>query len=476
MRGRVPPALWFAPLGALWCVALLTDFHFQMWHPELRGQIFNDMLVRLLHLDPTISRDVVGFEAFTRNGHTYTYFGILPALLRLPAWLLGALNGVEYGRWSCAAALLVLLALLLRTLDMVEAQMPPAHRLTSMQWAMRVVILLSGPQIFLLSTGSVYNEALFWTSALAAAFNLMAVRVIGGGSRPNIATLAGMALVAGLALLARPSIGVALGIATGLLLLREAIAALSDARRLKRLLKLLAPVAILVAFGLVAATVNYARWGNPFTFADNTKYDAILRMPGGPELLRDYGDLSLTRVWFSFLYYTTGVAYFMQTHGPFTNWLNLHYYNIAAPPASDLLLIPLPLALAACGLWRLWRGRDLSRDARITAVMVLLGEAFAGLVVLCYFSLEVRYHADYMPCIMLAAFLGLPVVCAALARTTRHVRRRWFAAVFACVVLGVGGSHYTLVLYKVVDRSVDLPMRRAWVVLAPFAAPALNHP
>ena len=476
IRGKVPPALWLAPLGALWCASLLTDFQFAMWKPETLGQLFNDMLAHLLRLDPAISPEAVGFESFTRDGRTYTYFGILPALLRLPAWLLGALDGVEYGRWSCTAAILVMLTMLLRTLDVVEGQLPLAHRSVALQWIMRAAILLSGPQIYLLSTGSIYNEAVCWASALAAMFNLTAIQLIGTGARPSQGILIRMAVIAGLALHARASIGVALCIGTGLICVREAIAACYQEDWRARLPRLMVPVTILAGFGLVAAAINFARWGHPFLFADYTVYDILPRRPGGLAIIQDYGEISMTRLWFGLLYYGTGVAYFLQTYGPFGDWLARHYLVIMTPPAPAPLLIPLPLILAAFGLWRLLRGMASEPVARSTAALLLTAEAFAGLIVLGYYAVALRYQADFTPFVMLAAFLGLPVASAVVAELTVPVRHRWITAAFACMLLGAAASHYTLVLNKVVDRGVDMSTRRAWAEWAPFAASALDRP
>jgi hypothetical protein len=475
MTRPVPRAQWLTPLGVLWCVALLTDFRFDMFRPENLGQVFNDMLRRLLHLDLTISRDAIGFEVFSHDGHSYTYFGVLPALVRLPVWLLGQLDGVEYGWWSCTIALAIWLWALLRALDEMEARMPPAHRLPLLQWTMRIALLFSGPQIFLLGRASIYNEAVFWASALAALFNILALRAAAGSGRPTPAQLAWLAVLGGLAVHARPSIGIAMCLGVSLLLLREAWFGLRRPDRGAVVRALLPTVGVLAAFGLAAAAINMARWGNPLVFADYHAYENLQHRPGGRELLDRFGELDISRVWYALLYYVTGTAYFLQSVPLFADWIAQRYFLIATPPAAEPLLVPLQLALAWLGLRRIWRVADLPAGGAVTAAFVLVGHAFAGAVVLGYYAVAVRYRADFAPFVMFACLLGYPAAAAGLASSSERARGRWLAAALAAALLGVAVSHYTLVLYKITDRYVPMEIRRAWVPLAPFAAPALSH-
>jgi hypothetical protein len=46
---------------------------------------FGNMLLHLLHGEFAIDRAAIDFEAFTRDGKTYAYFGVFPAPLRLVA-------------------------------------------------------------------------------------------------------------------------------------------------------------------------------------------------------------------------------------------------------------------------------------------------------------------------------------------------------------------------------------------------------
>src|SRR5882724_1040015 len=56
-----------------------------------RGMTFNSMLEHLLHGEFDVDPAAIGSEGQLRDGKTYTYFGIIPALLRLPLLPTGAL-------------------------------------------------------------------------------------------------------------------------------------------------------------------------------------------------------------------------------------------------------------------------------------------------------------------------------------------------------------------------------------------------
>ena len=52
---------------------------------------FDNMLVHLLRGEFTVDREAIGYEAYTRDGKTYAYFGIFPVVLYMPAGIPGGL-------------------------------------------------------------------------------------------------------------------------------------------------------------------------------------------------------------------------------------------------------------------------------------------------------------------------------------------------------------------------------------------------
>src|ERR1700719_5202963 len=88
-RHRIPPVSLNLNLVALIAVVtvyylfLLSNGTFQILAPELLDKVFDNMLVHLLRGEFTVDRDAIDYEAVTRDGRSYTYFGVFPAMLRL---------------------------------------------------------------------------------------------------------------------------------------------------------------------------------------------------------------------------------------------------------------------------------------------------------------------------------------------------------------------------------------------------------
>src|SRR5262249_57946338 len=86
------------------------------------------MLVHLLSGEFTVDRGAIGYEAWPRSGKTYSYFGILPAALRLFAMPFTYIAQAELARLSCLTAVGIFVALQLRTLLIVHHNLPSASR------------------------------------------------------------------------------------------------------------------------------------------------------------------------------------------------------------------------------------------------------------------------------------------------------------------------------------------------------------
>ena len=72
---------------AVWYAALATLFDFKLLTGQPMAMVFNAMLASLLDGRFDVAPDSILLEGFLREGRVYAYFGILPALLRLPLLL-----------------------------------------------------------------------------------------------------------------------------------------------------------------------------------------------------------------------------------------------------------------------------------------------------------------------------------------------------------------------------------------------------
>ncbi len=354
---------------AVYYLFLLSNGTFELFAPELLGRVFDNMLVHLLHGDFTVDRSVIDFEGFTRDGKTYTYFGVVPALLRLVAMPFTNVATAELARVSCLAAAVIFVALQLRTLLIAHTSLPPASQVPWLLAVMAAATVLSGPQLYILETAAIYQEPILWSAVMAAAFNLIVLRaaVFSEGSL-RCRDLVSLAVLAGLAINTRPTIGVALYLGTVLLVMWTAWCRYGRRRPLSAngerlwtalgtLLRdpsILLPIVVLGLLGVAVGVVNFERWGNPLTFGDFRYNYWIKHSPMRLAALENYGDLNLGRMWIGALYYATGIPYLLKSVPPFDAYLLARFITIEAPPVSPLLTNPLTILLAGIGLYRLW--------------------------------------------------------------------------------------------------------------------------
>ncbi len=459
---------------ALYETLLLGNFRLALLAPESMDHVFGSMLDHLLQGRFDIDRAAIGSESFTRDGKTYAYFGIFPALLRLLVMPFADVTQASVSRLSCMVAMLLYVLTQLRTLMLVHVAVPPEQRSQTLLIVMLIATALSGPQIYLLGSAWVFHEPVFWAAAMGGAFNLVVLRRLLLGARLNAADLAVMALLAGLALNTRASVGAALSVATGLVVLwmaleRGAWSLRGTARGLLDA-RVVAPALVLGVFVLAVCIVNAERWGNPFKFADFQYYDFAKRQPWRMPVILGQGELSPSRIPVSVLYYATGIPYLLKGISPFAEYFRAHFDGLEAPPMSGLIVNPLTVILAGLGLYRLVRQPP---TGAVILRLVLIGHATAVILVFSAMYLAMRYRMDFAPFMTLAGFVGYPVASAAL--TASRYRCAWRRAAIALCVLGIVSSHYVLVIHKVWSPGVQRDIRLQFLPYAPFAHAALDQ-
>jgi hypothetical protein len=465
---------------------LLSNGTFQLFVPELFSRAFDSMLVHLLHGQFNVDPDAIGVEAFRRDGKTYAYFGIFPAVLRLVAIPFTDVAKAEMARLSCLVAMVIFVALQLRMLLIVHNSLPETSRQPGLFAVMVTATVLSGPQLYLLAAAYIYHEPIFWVVAMGAAFNLIIVRAAFGTSGLRGRDLALLATLAGLAINTRPSVGAALCLGTVLLLSWAALqwhspgyAEWPNLIRARGLLtatlpaltrdrRLLLPIAILGLLGTITGLVNFARWGNPFVFADFhfAPYNPLTQ-ENALEVLRDYGEFNIGRLWIGALYYTTGIPYLLKSTPPFAQFLHARYQGILAPPVVPLLTNPITVVLAGVGLYRLWWKPDLPTRCLAILRLTLVAHASTVLLILTAMYLALRYHFDLAPFMTLAALVGYRAVAITAADAPELWRKRLYSTAVGLCVLGIIFSHYELVLHKVWCVGVPMEVRRALLPLSP---------
>ena len=454
---------WAAILGvvALHQLALLSHGSFVIFAPELLDRTFDSMLMHLLNGDAGVDRDAIGYESFTRDGRSFSYFGIVPALLRLPATLFAAdPHRMHLARLSCLLAGVTYVGILLNTLWTAHRSLPRAMRSRALLAAAGVTVAFGGAPATMASAAYVYAEPVLWAAVWVALSNLTVIRIALAGRAPTGAELAALALLAGLALNTRPTAGIDLltgfGIAGawyGLLRLRGAAG--------PGWVALIAAGTMMAAGLVVAGLVNYGRWHNALVFADFARLDIIQRYPERLAQLAANGAFNLGRIPVSLLYYLTGLPYVFKHHGAIGEALQSFYDVIEGPPSSPLLTGPLWLLLAALGAWPVLRRWPFPAAA-------LIGHIVAAAFLLSAMALTLRYRMDLAGLVALPAAFGYLVASRWLAAAGPAMGRAAVPALAALALVAVLGSHAVLVLATVLNPAAPVSVRCALQTLVPF--------
>jgi hypothetical protein len=404
--GLAAAAVWYPSLTLLlgFSPSAKTDF----------GLIFNSMAEHLLlgrfDLDPAIG----GAEGFDIGDRTNSYFGIFCALLRVPLVLLPGFARVDVTWWSCLIATWLAVWFQARAIGLVWTVGSPPRR-SWLAAALFVSVVFGGQHVQFLRP-SVYQEPIGWGFCQAMAFIWLAMRGLERGFDRR--TLCWMAFCAGLALITRVSFGIGLGAAFGLLLL---------ARRNVR--EWPAPLSILVAFIVLTGIVNADRWGNPFTFADFSRFNLSQDVyPDRLGRLAAYGNFNPARIWLGLGYYFLPIWIWIRSDGHvlFAESQATLMDAMELPPGSFFLTDPLLIGLAIAGVLAL---RDRARTA------LLLGLCVPPVLMLCAISMAHRYRTEFYPVLFLAALFGI----AAAGRSA--VTGRFRAVVVVASVAGIIASH-----------------------------------
>ena len=415
---------------ALVYFAILTRGSFNLAHPTPSGFAFNSMLLHLLRGQFDVDPGTIANEGFLVNGKVYSYFGIFPALFRLLFLPFVDLMRTNLTSVSCLVADLIAVGAQLAIILKIFRRFGVDGR-QYLLLAFVVATLFSGPQFFFLRP-SIYQEPVFWSLAFAYSFIYLALDIVLFGRAATAAILGLMAVLAGLTILTRVSVAVALYAAMGVMLLHTlAVAQSGKPKSVGRMLLSIAaprywlPVVILLVFAGVAGYVNFMRFGSPLKFIDlHYQLMSIIENPDRLPRLDTYGEFNLARLWYGILYYFIPVWMLRGADGAllFPEFRHRYMDMVELPPSSFLISDPLILAFAAFAIWKMVGA--LRTDAPGAAPLLALAVAFAIPPVMELFAISVsfRYRGDFYPLFIFLAAVGLAFL---LSNPPDADRRTW---------------------------------------------------
>jgi len=433
--------------------AYVTYWTFQPIHEEFLSTVFDSQAKSFLSGTIDINPKDISFEAYFRNGKTYTYWGPFLPFMRI---VLNFLAPEDYGRWSrisCwAAGVLAVWAFALIVWRELRRKLlpkqllgppqsyphltPPAEkrRVTGDRLAILLTLAmgLGTPIIWLMSSAVVYHEPILWGIAgslwcLWYGLEILEMaesnQVLSGrrktqlaGAMPRTGVYLGFSIWLGITLWSRatfafPWIG-AWALYLGWWIWTDWKNS-APRKRSKFWMGFLAQkslwafvVPTLVA-GLFQIQLNIVKFGSPFKFFDRRTYNLCLHsnictpdydtfeLARFPSALRAYYGLDARR------YFSTNFPY-ARTNYPLVErkYFDGVEWTIPLTIASPWLFVLVPLGLSS-----LWRQRNrIERTAQWALTGLFLCQALLGLGV---WWVVQRYISESLMLLIFLSLLGL---------------------------------------------------------------------
>lgn len=411
-------------------VLMLSAGHISLWRQMgLLGSFYDIQGRALLHGHLAVPNGSASFEGFVINGRTYVYFGLVPAILRLPVLLIThALDG-RMTQLSMLLALIVLLEAGARAhwrvrklLRSTEEEVSRRER--AVAFTLALALGAGGVPLFLSSWAVIYHEAELW----GAAFALAAVAaILAALERPSGRRIAFAGLLTLLAANTRISVGLGPIIALAL------TAAFPLSTRLPARARAYMAVAALVALGSAVA-INELKFGTAFgiplakqidTQIDPVQRAFVVANHGSATGLKFLPTTLLAAVRPDALGTVRAFPFIGLPSSPPTVIGSVRF-NALLPSLSAFTSMPLLCLLVLAGIWRL------VRDPRARPLLwILLGTAAAFGPALVFGSIATRYLADLLPFLFIAGCGAMQV----LYRDRRWSRSSWILGAIAVATL-----------------------------------------
>jgi hypothetical protein len=387
------------------CAWFVTWGDLNFFLQESFCRFYDAQALSLLHGRLDVPPQAIGFEAFVFENKYYGYFGIAPAVLRIPfVLLLGDLNGLASRSMifmACCTNLICAYGILF------AVRSPRAELTPNIRVLHSLFIICAGvgsTNIYLMSRSFVFHEAIMWASAFALASTWSLIRY------QQTSNLRFLLIASGFAIFSfhsRPTsgFGAVLALAIVALIVFSRVFGFRKEAQLEH--GFIALMAVCVAIGTYCL-VNYAKFrtfdGIPLRY-----YQLHMQ---NPERMRITGAKQLHLANIS----TTLVNYFgwrgFEVKADFPWLYMIHEATVIGRPAIDVVepfssvpvSMPALALLAGVGAVSVFhRSSEVACAARLPAATLWIG----GAVVLLTVGITERYLHDFYPALILCAALGI---------------------------------------------------------------------
>lgn len=408
------------------------------WGSQLYANTWDHIVHGDLFIDPQYAPGeefIVGPDKFV------TYFGIMPALLRgfVSLWFTHIYNYNLANLSMICAALLALGSVWYAARRLARGVRTPLTIGASIVMG----IILASPLSYLLVWRWTYHEVILWGLAWALLFTSIYALWIFDTRRVNRWHGVLMGLAVGMAMMSRPTIGLTLVLPFAYLCIRAFLQSIR--KKDQQQLRLLWPgMLVCGALAVGVMTVNYMRWGSPFSFVridQNIQFVQYYPERGGA--IRKAGEFNINRLPYSLYYYLVPSDGNFQTRPPFVtidrelNVMNSapHYDYIEGSRVPIVMSMVYLLVLSTLGVCSL---RKFKRDERIASIFLLGGALLTFGALLTVYATSMRYTAEFIPPVV---FLSLVYIAALQHGLVAPPRRK---AKIALAMIGCLSIYMTL--------------------------------
>ena len=363
----------------------------------------------ILHGRLDVPARSLGAEAITYHGRVYGYFGIAPALLRLPIMVFYPHGDPNLAPWSFLAAFVTIALATLGIWRVVQRRWGVTAS-PVVEALLLLVVVAGSPVMFLTARPDVYEEAILWgvAACLVAFWAVLRLFETSAGRWVGVAVLA-----ATVAMLSRATVGGGALLAVGV---SEIVVLARDHAQWRRAAALAGGA--VMGFGAFCL-VNYLKFQRLVSAPYNANY---LAQPKRLAALKHGGANGLRYLPTNLLEYLRPdtlhflgsfpwLTFRMTAYAPVLDIGHVHFDTFELP-TSITATAPILTVLAIVGSIALLR--------RPSVVLIpLSGGVGAVVATASFFGEAPRYLADFVPWLVVGACCGLAVF------VRWEPRRRW---------------------------------------------------
>ena len=397
-------------LPALAWLGIISGGSFDPFGPSYGWQAYNYQALSIAAGRLDIPAEAISGEGLYLGGEVHMYYGLIPAVLRLPLMPFLDLRTVPVSNlivWAMLVAGTAALQLAVLRIWRATGRDAPIDRVLVI--VVSFILWFGSGNFLLVHDANLYHQPYAAAAMLASIYvAMLATDLLVAGRPPAGTRLIAYAIVAGLAVYSRQTYAVGLYIATLGLLLPAPSAWGADRRgaALGAMRAAIVPLAVMFVAGAGYLAVGYARFGRLTSGWTVRDWGFGIIQPWSNRLATlDEQQFSAARILPNLIYDLIGQGHWrnaaIKALGGGT--VEIHGYGTI----HYVLFAPLALLLAGLGAWLLWRLWRTRRDVAVPLLLASFGLLVTALLQSSYGTMSYRYTAELWPLLTLLILIAL---------------------------------------------------------------------